>query len=162
MTARREYEHSPLFFRRFEQGAVVLPVQRPRLEQILARHDFLRESTRHIITTYFSRDSGGNIWQWQDCAKREDLTVVRFRQRFDRSPIVAGVFVFKGGGDLEFKIHNPDSDYNTKLSIHVPEQIGIENLIQLSHVDPYRFWTILAELSEDTGENNINPLALVT
>lgn len=161
MLASGTPEYSSLFARRFEKVEIVPSINRLQLKRILQDNGFDNKYNSYNATTYFSNEPGADIWQWKSNAIPDDTVVVRFRQRFEKNPIKNGVFKLKGGGDLEFKIHHADSDRNTKLSIHIPDDIGIENIVRLSYEDPNKLWNVLSELSDKTGGRYINPLALV-
>lgn len=165
-SARVELEHSPLFFRRFEAGTVIPVAQKSAVEEILTGRNYEKKSGLYVATTYFSNSPDGQIWQWpqQSASRAEpvDLVVARFRQRFDgTNPAENGIFTLRGGGDLELKHHHSDSKRRIKTSIRIPDEIGIETLIFLSHTDRAAYRRVLENLMQATGENSTNALELV-
>ena len=159
-------EKSPLFHRRFEEGMVIPRTMKPSVDKILKSDGFSCMSNLHVATTYFSNSDGGHIWQWgqKNASRREvpPLSVVRFRQRFPDSPLGEdSAFTLQGEGDLEFKVHHTDQDRNSKVSLHIPAEVGIETLIELSRNDKPALLSLLTDLAHTTGVHSINPLALV-
>lgn len=164
MTQKSEVDarlQSELFSNRLEHVSVVPLAHRVDVDRVLKRNGYRHLKNEYISTTYFSVTPSADIWQWQDGHDTE--SVVRFRQRHDTSPFEPdGGFQLHGGGDLEIKIHDRLNAKKTKKnSIRIPEEYGIERLIELSNSNPAQFEKDLLELAHSTKLNGLDPRDLV-